>query len=45
MVHVERHLRDSMENEKALTWNRAMLELIQKMIHENNAAPSDYREG
>ncbi len=38
MVHIERHLRDSMENEKNLTWNRQMLELIQEMIHANNIA-------
>lgn len=41
MVHIERYLRDSMENEKGLTWNRQMLELIQEMIHENNLAPSE----
>lgn len=41
MVHIERHLRDSMENEENLTWNRQMLELIQKMIHENNTAPAE----
>lgn len=39
MVHIERYLRDSIENEKELTWNRQMLELIQEMIHENNLAP------
>jgi len=39
MVHIERYLRDSIENEKNLTWNRSMLELIQEMIHENNLAP------
>lgn len=39
MVHIERHLRDSIENEKDITWNRSMLELIQEMIHENNLAP------
>lgn len=36
MVHIERYLRDSIENEKNLTWNSQMLELIQEMIHENN---------
>lgn len=41
MVHIERYLRDSMENEKGLTWNRQMLELIQEMIHENNLAPAE----
>lgn len=41
MVHIERYLRDSIENEKNLTWNRLMLELIQEMIHENNIAPEE----
>ncbi len=27
MVHIERYLRDSIENEKNLTWNRRILEL------------------
>lgn len=40
MVHIERYLKDSMENEKGLTWNRQMLTLIQEMIHENNTAPA-----
>lgn len=40
MVHIERYLRDSIANEKDLTWNKLMLELIQEMIHENNAAPA-----
>lgn len=39
MVHIERYLRDSIENEKHLTWNKDMLALIQEMIHENNLAP------
>lgn len=33
MVHVERYLRSSMENEPGLTWNRRMLEWIQSAIH------------
>lgn len=33
MVHVERYLRSSMENEPGLTWNRQMLEWIQSAIH------------
>ena len=41
MVHIERYLKDSIENEKNLTWNRQMLTLIQEMIHENNAAPAE----
>lgn len=39
MVHIERYLKDSIENEKNLTWNRQMLELIREMVHENNHAP------
>lgn len=27
-VHIERYLKDSIENEKELTWNRQMLTLI-----------------
>ena len=41
MVHIERYLRDSMENEPELTWSRQMLELIQEMIHDNNTAPEE----
>lgn len=41
MVHIERYLKDSIENEKDLTWNRQMLALIREMIHENNAAPAE----
>ena len=41
MVHIERYLRDSIENEKGLTWNGQMLALIQEMIHENNTAPTE----
>ena len=41
MVHIERYLRDSIENEKNLTWNVQMLELIQEMIHENNISPTE----
>lgn len=36
MVHIERYLKASMENEKSLTWDQDMLGLIQEMIHENN---------
>ena len=38
MVHIERYLKDSIENGKELTWNRQMLKLIQEMIHENSLA-------
>lgn len=41
MVHIERYLKDSMENEKDLTWNGQMLKLIQEMIHENNISGAD----
>lgn len=41
MVHIERYLKDSIENEKDLTWNRQMLKLIQEMIHENSIAPAE----
>ena len=41
MVHIERYLKDSIENEKELTWNGQMLKLIQEMIHENNTAPTE----
>jgi hypothetical protein len=41
VVHIERYLRDSIENELEFTWNRQMLELIQEMIHENNAAAEE----
>ena len=34
LVHIERRLRDSMENEKGLEWNKEMLRLIQEMIHD-----------
>jgi len=44
MVHIERYLRDSIENEKNLTWNQSMLNLIQEMIHENNVAPEGIAE-
>lgn len=41
MVHIERYLKDSIENEKRLTWNRQMLTLIREMIHENNISPPE----
>ena len=39
LVHIERYLKDSIENEKDLTWNQEMLDLIKEMIHENNISP------
>lgn len=44
LVHIERYLRDSMQNEKNLTWNQQMLKLIQEMIHENNISPDGVSE-
>lgn len=41
LVHIERYLRDSIENEKNLTWNSQMLKLIQEMIHENNISHAE----
>ena len=38
MVHIARYLKDSIANEKDLTWNKQMLALIQEMIHANNTA-------
>ncbi len=36
LTHVLRYLKDSMENEPCLKWNRQMRELIQEMIHYKN---------
>lgn len=36
MVHVERYLRSSMENEPGLEWNRQMLEWIKEAVHYRN---------
>ncbi len=36
LVHVLRYLKNSMENEPSLTWNKKMRELIQQMIHYRN---------
>ena len=44
MVHIERYLKDSIENEKGLMWNRQMLQLIQEMIHENNICEDGVEE-
>lgn len=37
LVHVERYLRSSMENEPGLEWNRQMLEWIKEAIHCHNS--------
>ena len=39
LVHVERHLRSSMENEPGLKWNGQMLEWIKEAIHYWNSIP------
>ena len=42
--HVSRYLKDSMDNEPALKWNRQMRELIKEMIHfKNSLDPDDKR--
>lgn len=37
LVHVERYLRSSIENEPGLEWNRQMLEWIKEAIHYRNS--------
>ena len=45
LEHVSRYLKDSMENEPGLGWNRRMGELIQEMIHFwKNLDPEDSRD-
>ena len=39
LAHVLRYLKDSMENEKGLEWNKKMHSLIQEMIHARNCLP------
>ena len=41
MSHILRYLKDSMENEPTLSWNRLMRELIREMIHYRNSLPKD----
>lgn len=41
LVHVLRYLKDSIENEPSLNWNKKMRELMQKMIHYRNSLVSD----
>lgn len=44
LEHVLRYLKDSMENEPGLKWNRRMRELIREMIHfRNGLAPDEKR--
>ena len=40
MAHVLRYLKDSMENEPGLKWNKQMRELIREMIHYRNSIPT-----
>lgn len=45
LVHVLRYLKDSMENEPKLKWNKKMRKLIQQMIHYRNSLnPNEYPE-
>lgn len=41
LAHVQRYLKDSMENEPSLTWHRKMRELIREMIHYRNEHADD----
>lgn len=39
LSHVTRYLKNSIENEPNLTWNKQMLELVREMIHYRNNIP------
>ncbi len=41
LSHVIRYLKDSIENETNLTWNKQMLELVRDMIHYRNGLPEE----
>ena len=41
LAHVLRYLKDSIENERNLKWNKQMRELIQEMIHYRNSLNPD----
>ena len=41
LAHVQRYLKDSMENEPSLTWHRKMRELIREMVHYRNEHADD----
>ena len=41
LAHVLRYLKDSIENEPNLKWNRQMRQLLQEMIHYRNNLDSD----
>lgn len=39
LAHISRYLQDSIDNEKNLTWNSKMKELIKEMVHCRNDVP------
>ena len=41
LAHVQRYLKDSMENEPSLAWHRKMRELIREMVHYRNEHADD----
>lgn len=41
LVHILRYLLDSIQNEKGLTWNTKMRELLREMIHYRNSLDPD----
>ncbi len=41
LSHIIRYLKNSIENEPNLTWNKQMLELIREMIHYRNSTPDE----
>jgi hypothetical protein len=41
LVHILRYLKNSMENEPSLNWNKKMRELIQQMLHYRNSLNPD----
>lgn len=41
LSHIIRYLKNSIENEPNLTWNKRVLELIREMIHYRNSIPDE----
>ena len=41
LAHLQRYLKDSMENELSLTWHRKIRELIREMVHYRNERVDD----
>lgn len=41
LAHILRSLKDSMENETSMSWNKEMYSLLQEMIHYRNSLPAD----